>query len=122
MHQSKTPPPRAIQSLFRLLSISLTGKLVSVGVFVLLARTLDPVHLAFVGLVEPTSFMAMAIFCLGVQTTLEKNVPRLLVTDVSQAKAMIRSAMLVMCTAILLMVVVSVLFVEYWSPILFEKQ
>ena len=87
----------------------------------LLARLLDPVHLAFVGLVEPISFMAIAVFCLGVSTTLEKNVPRLLVTDAPKAYAMMRTGFLVVCVVIALMVIASVLFVEHWAPVLLRK-
>lgn len=87
----------------------------------LLARSLSPVHLAFFGLIEPISFFAIAIFSLGVYTTLEKNVPRLLVADVHKAHAMMRTGLLVVSAAIMLMVTASALFVEYWVPLLFSK-
>lgn len=104
-----------MRGFFGLLSINLSGRVVSVLVFAWLARILESEHLAYVGLIPALSGLVLAAFGFGVGTLLERDVPRLLVSDPARADALQRSGFLVASLSIVIMVLVFWVFVDAWT-------
>lgn len=104
--------------LLSLLSINITGKAVSVVVFAFLARTLEMEDLAYIGVIPALSAVLLISLTFGVITTIQRDFPRLRVTDEKRAEAMMRAAYLIGCCAILFMFALLFPFTEAWTPIL----
>jgi O-antigen/teichoic acid export membrane protein len=101
--------------LFKLLSITLSGKVVSVLVLALLARTLAAEHLAYIGLIPAVAGLMLAVFGFGVGTLLERDVPRLRVSDPEAADTLLRTGFFVASLAVVLMLVFFWTLVDVWT-------
>lgn len=107
-----------MNGLFSLLSINLSGKIVSIFVFALLARALDAEHLAYVGLIPALSGVLLVLLTFGVGTILERDFPQLQVSDPERADATMRAGYLVCASSIVFMFALLFPFTGAWTPLI----
>lgn len=107
-----------MKGIYGLLSINVSGKITSIVLFAVLARLLTAEHLAFVGLIPSLAGLALAAFGFGVGTLLERDVPRLLVSDPEQANMLQRAGFLIASSAVLTMTLAVWLAVDVWTGVL----
>lgn len=106
-----------MNGLFSLLSINVSGKLVSVFVFAFLARALDAEHLAYIGLIPALAGFLLVGLSFGVGTITERDFPQLRLGDPERADAMMRAAYLIAACSILFMFALLFPFTAVWTPV-----
>lgn len=106
-----------MKGLHRLVSINVSGKIVSMVVFAFLARALDMEHLAYLGIIPALAAVLIIAFTCGVTTTLQRDFPQLRVKEPERADDVMRAAYLIGVFGILFMFALLFPFIGAWTPL-----
>jgi O-antigen/teichoic acid export membrane protein len=106
-----------MKGLLSLLSINVSGKVVSIFVFAFLARALDAEHLAYIGVIPALSGFLLVALSFGVPTLLERDFPQLRVREPERADAMMRAAYLIVFCSLVFMFALLFPFTGAWMPL-----
>jgi O-antigen/teichoic acid export membrane protein len=106
-----------MNQLSTLFIINISGKVVTLIVFAALARMISATHLAYVALIPALAPVILSLFGFGVNTLMERDVPRKLALNAESSYQLMRAGFLLNILSIILVVILGALFVGYWAPI-----
>jgi O-antigen/teichoic acid export membrane protein len=106
-----------VHDLNKLFIVNITGKLLTLILFALLARVLPAHHLAYVALIPILAPVMLSLFGCGVNTFLQRDAPQLLAKKPKECYALMRTGYVINLFSIVLVASLGYFFVSIWSPI-----
>ncbi len=105
-----------MRDLSKLFSINLIGKIITLVLFSLLAHSLNTIHLAYIALIPALSPTFLSLLGCGVNTLLERDVPRVLSQNQNDGHKMMRAGYLLNLLSISLAFIFGISLINYWVP------
>lgn len=107
---------------FRLTFFTLFGKVLSIFILAYIARKLSTDDIAYISIVPSLAILMTSTFSFGVNTLLEKDVPKLMVSDTHKAFGLLRKGMLVNLGAIVLVALCFIFYSDFIGRVIFKSQ
>jgi len=106
-----------MHQLSKLFVINISGKVFTLILFAVLARIVSPMHLAYVALIPALAPVLLSLFGFGINTLMERDVPQTLTKDAIAGYQLMRTGYLCNLLSITAIVVLGIIFAEFWSPV-----
>jgi O-antigen/teichoic acid export membrane protein len=110
-----------MHDLNKLFIVSITGKLLTLALFAVIARVLPAEHLAYVALIPVLAPVLLSLSSFGIATLLERDVPQFLAISPKEAYALMRAGYVIQIFSILLVLSFGYFFVSTWAPIVLSE-